>query len=133
MTNPTLLVVEDEILLRLDMADLAQRVGFSTREAASADEALAILETEQPVPVLVTDINMPGELNGLALAHTVRQRWPSTVIVVCSGDERPGPEDLPRHTSFFAKPCIGAEVERLLSRAYRILTGVARDRVLGKF
>lgn len=131
MTNPTLLVVEDETLLRLDMADLAQRVGFSTREAANADEALAIL-TEQHVPVLVTDINMPGQLNGLALAHGVRQRWPSTVIVICSSDERPGPGDLPRHTCFLAKPCIGAEVERLLSRAYRSLTGVARDRVIRK-
>jgi len=82
--KPTLLVVEDELFLRLDLVDLATDAGFETIEAGSAAEAIAILEARTDIRAVFTDIRMPGEMDGIALAHFVRDCWPPTVIVICS-------------------------------------------------
>ncbi len=111
--KPTLLVVEDEMLVRLDFADLAQAAGFETVEASSADEAIEILHARD-VRVVFTDIRMPGTMDGIALAHYVRDRWPPTVIVICSGNEPPAAEALPAETRFMSKPCNGERAEHLL-------------------
>lgn len=112
--KPILLVVEDEMLLRLDFADLAQTAGFETIEASSADEAIEILHERDDIRVIVTDIRMPGTMNGIELAHYVRDRWPPTIIVICSGNEPPSAESLPRNTRFMPKPCTGNRAEELL-------------------
>lgn len=113
--KPTLLVVEDELLLRLDLVDLATEAGFETIEAGSAAEAIAILEARSDIRAVFTDIRMPGDMDGIALAHFVRDRWPPTVIVICSANNPPNPSDLPQNTTFIAKPCTGPKIERLLS------------------
>lgn len=64
--------------------ELAQHEGFDAREAGSAHEALEILEQRPDVKVVFADVRMPGELDGLALAHVIRKRWPLTVVVICS-------------------------------------------------
>ena len=76
----TALVVEDEALVRLDLAESLQAAGYKTVEAASADEAIAVLQSNSDIRVVFTDIQMPGAMDGLALSHYVRKRWPPTII-----------------------------------------------------
>ena len=86
LTPFTVLVVEDEALIRLDLAsDLMQR-GFRVLEAGSASEAIEILDRDRSIYVVFTDVRMPGNMDGIALAKCVRERWPPTIIVVCSGN-----------------------------------------------
>lgn len=92
--RPAVLVVEDEILVRLLIADDLREAGFAVIEAANADEALTVLRSATPVDLLLTDIRMPGSMDGLALAGAARESWPQLRIVVASGffPERPRPE-----------------------------------------
>ena len=86
VTKLTVLVVEDEALIRLDLASYLMQRGFNVLEAGSADEAIEILERDRTIRVVFTDVRMPGDMDGIALAKCVRERWPPTVIVVCSGN-----------------------------------------------
>ncbi len=72
----TLLIVEDEALVRIDLADLLGDMGYEVIEAAGADQAIALLETHPEIVAVITDIQMPGSMDGLALARAVRERWP---------------------------------------------------------
>jgi CheY-like chemotaxis protein len=74
--NPAILVVEDELLLRLMAVDIVETAGFEALSAGTADEALAILEARADVRLVFTDVQMPGSMDGLRLAHAVRDRWP---------------------------------------------------------
>ena len=76
-----ILVVEDDFLLRMDAVQMIEEAGFDVLEAANADEAIAILETRSDINVIFTDINMPGSMDGLKLAHAVRGRWPPIKII----------------------------------------------------
>ena len=102
-TNATILVVEDEAMIRLTSIDMLEEAGFRTLEAANADEALAILEDE-PVALLFSDIDMPGSMDGLTLATKVHRRWPATRLLLTSGRHRLAEHDIPDHGSFVAKP-----------------------------
>lgn len=87
------------------MADFLDEAGFKVFEAVNADEALTVLQARPDVQVVVTDIEMPaGALNGLELARTIQERWPGIGIVITSGRERPGPDDLSDRVAFLAKP-----------------------------
>jgi CheY-like chemotaxis protein len=70
------LVVEDETLIRLDIADCLAEAGFDTLEAANADQAIRTLENRPDIRLILTDVNMPGKMIGLELAALVRLRWP---------------------------------------------------------
>jgi hypothetical protein len=74
--KPSHLVVEDELLLRLMAVDIVETAGFEALSAGTADEALAILEARADVRLVFTDVQMPGSMDGLRLAHAVRDRWP---------------------------------------------------------
>src|SRR6202166_3357391 len=104
------LVVEDELLLRELAVEFIEDAGFVALEAGDADEAVALLEARSDIAVLFTDINMPGSMDGLRLAHTVRDRWPPIKIIVASGQRRPGPSDLPSNDIFLGKPYCGEAV-----------------------
>jgi DNA-binding NtrC family response regulator len=82
----TILVVEDEALIRLDLASYLIQRGFNVVEAGSAAEAIELLERDRTIRVVFTDVRMPGDMDGIALAKCVRERWPPTIIVVCSGN-----------------------------------------------
>jgi|TARA_A100001391_G_scaffold173565_4_gene135612 CheY-like chemotaxis protein len=79
-------------------------------EACDAQDALTILEERQDIRIVMTDIEMPGDMDGLALASTIRERWPETVVLVNSGRVRPEPEALPDRAGFIAKPYRAAEL-----------------------
>jgi CheY-like chemotaxis protein len=108
---PTIvLIVEDEPLLRELAVEVVEDAGFAALEAGDAEQAVALLETRSDIAVLFTDINMPGSLDGLKLAHLVRDRWPAIKILVASGQVRLRPSDLPSHSVFLEKPYCGAAV-----------------------
>jgi CheY-like chemotaxis protein len=106
----TVLIVEDEALIRLGLVADAQDAGFAVLEAASADQAIAILEARTDVSVVVTDIDMPGSMDGLRLAACVRDRWPPVKLILVSGQVTPEAGDLPSGGRFFAKPYRGSDI-----------------------
>jgi two-component sensor histidine kinase/FixJ family two-component response regulator len=101
---PKVLVVEDEMMLRMRAVDIVEDAGFIPIEAVNADEALAILESRSDIDLLFTDIQMPGSMDGLKLAHAVHERWPSIKIILVSGKLTPTEAEKPIHSRFFGKP-----------------------------
>jgi two-component sensor histidine kinase/ActR/RegA family two-component response regulator len=106
------LVVEDEMLLRMRAVDIVEDAGFRAVEAVNADEALAILESRSDISLLFSDIQMPGTMDGLKLAHAVHDRWPSIKIILVSGQVKPTDADKPTDSRFFGKPI---EVEQMIA------------------
>ncbi len=102
--EPVVLVVEDEMVLRMRAVDIVEDAGFVPVEAASADEAIEILESRDDISLLFTDIQMPGSMDGLKLARAVHTRWPHIKIILVSGQTRLTDEDKPAHSRFFQKP-----------------------------
>lgn len=98
------LVVEDEFLIRLDTLDMLEAAGFAPIEAANADEAIRILESRNDIRIVVTDIDMPGSMDGLMLAHAVREKWPPVKLVLVSGKRTLGIDELPEGALYYAKP-----------------------------
>jgi CheY-like chemotaxis protein len=98
------LVVEDEPLVRMFLTDFLDEAGFKVFEAVSADEAISMLQARPDVQAIITDIEMPGSMNGLELARVVKDRWPGVGVVVTSGRERPGPDDVSDQVAFVSKP-----------------------------
>jgi two-component system, response regulator PdtaR len=98
------LVVEDEPLIRMVAADALTDHGIMAWEAADADEALTALHKHPRIGVVFTDVNMPGEMNGLGLAHEVSALRPDVKLVVTSGAVKVADEDLPDDGTFLPKP-----------------------------
>jgi CheY-like chemotaxis protein len=103
-SSPTVLVVEDEYLIRLMSVGELEAAGYKVLEAANAAEAIEILEADPDVTVLFTDVNMPGNLDGLALARMVHERWPNVHLLVTSGGGRTSARDVPDDGRFMPKP-----------------------------
>ena len=106
------LVVEDEALVRLTICEGLASEGYEVLSAATADEAIEILESRNDISTVFTDVEMPGSMDGLKLAAAVRDRWPPINIVVTSGKSRPGDTQMPRNTRFIGKPYQTADVVR---------------------
>jgi CheY-like chemotaxis protein len=104
------LVVEDEMLLRMRAVDMVEDAGFAPLEAVDADEAVAILDARSDIALLFTDIQMPGKMDGLMLAHAVHERWPKIKIILVSGQVKPGIVDIPTDSRFFGKPLEAREM-----------------------
>src|ERR1700710_558988 len=101
---PTVLVVEDEMMLRMRAVDMVEDAGFSSVEAVNADDALTILEARSDIDLLFTDIQMPGSMDGLKLAHAVHSRWPDIGIILVSGQMKPSDAERPSDSRFFSNP-----------------------------
>jgi two-component system, response regulator PdtaR len=102
--SPVVLVVEDHWLLRLIAVEVVEDAGLVAIEAANADEAIAILECRADIAVIFTDVDMPGSMDGLKLAHAVRHRWPPIQIIIVSGKTHLSNAELPSDARFFSKP-----------------------------
>lgn len=98
------LVVEDEVLVRMDVSSSLSDQGFNVYEARDAGEAMSILESGKRIQVLFTDVEMPGAMDGLALSAVVHARWPTLKIIVTSGHRTVRREHLPEGAVFFPKP-----------------------------
>src|SRR5688572_13837679 len=97
------LVVEDEPLIRLTIIAALEDAGFEVIEAATADDAIGIIN-EQSIHFLFTDVQMPGRLSGVDLAHVVAKRFPGAGIIVASGRLTASDVELPKTAEFFSKP-----------------------------
>src|SRR5437868_8190140 len=112
--RPVVLIVEDEALVRLDAVEAIDAAGFDVIEAINADQAIAILEQRRDIRLLFTDIQMPGSMDGLKLAHFVKNRWPPIKIVATSGRTEIRETDLPDGSRFVPKPYAVTEVARAI-------------------
>src|SRR6202043_2066480 len=111
---PVVLIVEDDPLLRMLAVQVVGEAGFVTLEAGNADEPVSLLESRPDISLLFTDIDMPGSMDGLKLAHAVRDRWPPIKILLVSGKVRLQPSELPSNSRFVVKPYrAAAMVEQL--------------------
>jgi two-component system, response regulator PdtaR len=99
-----ILIVEDEVLTSEYLEFVLQEAGYEAIPAASAEEAIQILEHRDDVDLVVTDINLPGVMNGLQLAALVRSRWPVMNIIVVTGYSAPKSEEIPPGSLFVPKP-----------------------------
>jgi len=99
----TILIVEDECLVRLSAAETLRDAGFEVLEAEDAEQALTLVASHDDIGLLFTDINMPGPLDGIALAWRIRQTQPDIRVVLTSGKMRPAPGEAP-DGAFLAKP-----------------------------
>jgi len=121
VTPAVVLVVEDEMLLRMRAVDIVEDAGFTSVEAVDADEAVAILESRSDIALLFTDIQMPGSMDGLKLAHAVHERWPPVKIILVSGQLKLANIDIPANSRFFGKPlesgAMIAEIQNMIGRA----------------
>ncbi|MGA2289032.1 sensor histidine kinase [Bradyrhizobium sp.] len=107
---PNVLIVEDEMVLRMRAVDIVEDAGFCPVEAVNADEALSILESRSDIALLFTDIQMPGRMDGLKLAHAVHDRWPAIKIILVSGRATPSDAERPADSRFFSKPLGGEQM-----------------------
>ncbi len=104
VSKPLVLIIEDEPLLRLHAVSIIEDAGFRTLEAASADEAIVLLEGEPDIRIVFSDIDLPGGMDGLRLATAIRERWPPVEVILTSGHVKVDPADLPERGHFFSKP-----------------------------
>lgn len=98
-----ILIVEDELLIRFMLSDGLRDEGYHVIEACNADEALAILETAIP-DMLISDVRMPGSLDGLGLLRVVRETLPELPIIIMSGHMDPARAIAEGAVQFVAKP-----------------------------
>ena len=118
------LVVEDEMILRMRAVDIVEDAGFTAVEAINADEALAILEKRSDISLLFSDIQMPGTMDGLMLAYAVHARWPSIKIILVSGQIKLSDADRPANSVFFEKPLV---VKQMISELRAMVGAGALD------
>ena len=120
----SILVVEDEVLIRLMVADQLRDDGFSVVEASSADEAITILQSRVPIDLVFTDLRMPGFIDGLALATLLRETRPDMKLILASGDALVGKKMVPAD-AFFRKPYDLKTVMRRIKELLAIDHGVS--------
>ena len=117
-TNAQILVVEDEPLVRSYVAELLRDQGYDAVEAENADTAMELLKSDE-FNLIVTDIEMPGTLNGIELAWASEARNPHLPVVVMSGRMLPRRSELPTGARFVAKPCAPEALLLVITDALR--------------
>jgi two-component system, response regulator PdtaR len=114
LTPITVLIAEDDDLVRELGVELLSDAGFQVLEATNGEDALSMLEGNPNVRVLFTDINMPGPLDGFTLASLAAMQWPHLAILICSGNLLPRSGRLPRGIVFISKPYDPESAVRLI-------------------
>jgi two-component system, response regulator PdtaR len=104
----TVLIVEDEAIVREVIQAELEDAGYGVVVAAHADAAIAILESRSDIHLVFTDIDMPGSMDGLKLAAYVRDRWPPVHIIITTGKSRP--LEIPANALFIPKPYLGQTI-----------------------
>ena len=111
----TILVVEDESLIRLGAVDMLKKSGHVTLEAANADEAIAILEARRDIEIVFSDV--PGSMDGLRLMQVIRDRWPPIRLILTSGKGLSDQSAFPAGGIFLSKPYAPEDLARAIDRA----------------
>ena len=108
---PIVLIVEDDFMLRMRAVDIVEDAGYTPVEAVDADERFAIIQLRSSdIALLFTDIQMPGSMDGLQLAHAVHERWPALKIILMSGQLKLSSAEIPRDSRFFGKPVVSGQI-----------------------
>src|SRR6185312_4595619 len=102
--STVVLVVESEVLISMNTVQALENAGYLVLDAPHADGAIAILEQRSDVSAVLTDIDMPGSMDGLKLAHAIRGRWPPVHLIVASGQILSKDTELPLQARFIRKP-----------------------------
>lgn len=123
LKRASILVVEDETLVRMTTAEILLDAGFRVLEACSALEAVTALEGRDDIAAIFSDIEMPPGMDGIALAGLVRARWPEVGVVLTSGRVAPDGADVP----FLAKPYRAAELVAQISAVVKPEAGPLTD------
>jgi DNA-binding response OmpR family regulator len=119
MPGPKVLIIEDEFLIRLALAEALADDGFEVIEAATGEEGLQALKDDLEVALLLTDIQLPGALNGLEVARRAREAVPALQVIFVTGRPEHIPAGGASHDVFIAKPYLPSEI----CAAARRLTG----------
>jgi CheY-like chemotaxis protein len=98
------LIVQEELVIRMDVVEAFETGGFKIFQADTAEKAIDVLQREPAIRVVFTDVELPGTMDGLTLAHYVRHRWPPTVLLVGSGRAVLDTGALPSAARFVRKP-----------------------------
>ncbi len=114
------LIVEDDVFVRMTMAAQLQDAGFDVIEAMNAADAIGILENDTSIDAVVSDISMPGAMDGISLVHNVHRRWPAIKLIIASGGGTATASDLPIGCRYLAKPY---EVRQLLATVRGLVCG----------
>jgi CheY-like chemotaxis protein len=103
-SKSTILVAEDQMLVRMEAVDALIDHGYDVLEVGDADEAFAMLKSRSGgIQLLFTDIQMPGLVSGLKLAQDVRRYWPAIGLLMTSGGQRPSVAELPEGSHYIPK------------------------------
>lgn len=113
----TVLVVDDDAIIRYELVDLLEEHGFAVLDASDADEAIATMENHPGIGAVLTDVEMPGSMDGIKLVQFIRNRWPPTALFVISARALTDGITLPERTNFYGKPLDGRRLLRDLSAA----------------
>jgi CheY-like chemotaxis protein len=116
LSPATILIVESEVLVRMELADRLGDTGLVVLTAGDADAAIVLLHSHPEIELMLTDIRMAGDMDGLRLAHHVRNRWPPLKIIVTSGMSGIGTADLPHGAVFLRKPFSPASLSLTLAQ-----------------
>lgn len=103
-TGLTVLIVEDEPIIRLTLADALEEAGYTVLEASNVLEAVATIGKVSNISAVITDIDMPGGLSGLDLVRMIETCQTHMSVIVTSGGHLPDALDLPTDVRFFSKP-----------------------------
>ncbi len=117
LNRPVVLLVEDELLVRLTQVEILRDAEFWVVEAQDADEAFDLLKKRADINVVLTDVNMPGSIDGFEFARLVRQGWPDVGVLVISGKVAPKSGDLPEGAHFLQKPIRAEALVKALKQA----------------
>ena len=110
MSGTRILIVEDEFLIRLTLSEALADEGFDVVEAETGDEALRLVETDPTIRLMLTDMQLPGTLDGAQLAARVREHNPEMPIIFVTGRPEVGGSLLTARDLFIAKPYLPSEV-----------------------
>lgn len=122
--KPTVLVVEDDATLRFLVAEALSLFDLNVVECATADDALQLLQQTNQVNLVLTDIRMPGQIDGLELAKLIWKHWPQLPVILTSGHMNLGAERLPEQSAFMAKPWTLDQLHRAVSDRLSRMDGV---------
>ena len=119
------LIVQEELLIRMDVVESFETGGFKIFQADTAEKAIDILQREPTIRVVFTDVDLPGTMDGLTLAHHVRHRWPPTILLVGSGRAVLDTGALPSNARFVRKPYRSGHLAEAVLSALSQMGGAA--------
>jgi CheY-like chemotaxis protein len=125
--QPVILLVEDEALFRMMEVEVLREAGFWVLEAQDADEAFECLKKRDDIQVVLTDVAMPGSLDGFEFARLVAQGWPEVGVLVISGKRPPSEGELPSTAMFLAKPISPTALVEKVRSMVRPLAGAEQE------